>query len=92
LQESLANTFRHAAAKDCRITLSSNSEHLFLEVSDKGPGFDVEAASKKGRHGLRGMRQRVEVVGGTFDVTSTEGVGTQIKVSLPLTSRGVLDD
>ena len=92
LQESLANTFRHARAKDCKVVLSANSDCLFIEISDGGPGFDAETAAKKGRYGLRGMRQRVEVVGGIFESTSTEGRGTRIKVSLPLVSHGIFDD
>jgi signal transduction histidine kinase len=92
LQESLANTYRHAMAKECNVVLSANTTCLCLEVSDKGPGFDADSAAKKGRLGLRGMRQRVEVLGGVFEITSTKGTGTRIKVSMPLASSGMNDD
>jgi len=84
LQESLANTVRHAQGQQVRLVLSTHGERLQVEVSDKGPGFDVEEAASKGRLGLRGMRQRVEVLGGVFELTTAAGQGTQIRVSMPL--------
>jgi len=86
LQESLANTVRHAQGTDCRVKIHNTPEMLHVQVSDTGPGFDVDAAARKGRLGLRGMRQRVEVLGGVFDLVTGAGTGTQIKVSLPLTA------
>ena len=90
LQESLANTFRHAECQDCTVLLKGNADCLTVEISDKGPGFDQEMAAKKGHLGLRGMRQRVEVLGGKFELSSVLGLGTTIRVSLPLVSRGCL--
>jgi signal transduction histidine kinase len=84
LQESLANAFRHAQCKGCRVVLSGSADSLIVEISDRGPGFDPIAAVKKGRLGLQGMRQRVEVLGGVFEIHSVIGVGTVIHVSLPL--------
>lgn len=86
LQESLANTFRHAQGKDCRVLLQGNAGVLIVEISDQGPGFDPQAALQKGRLGLHGMRQRVEVLGGSFDLKSGYGAGTMIRVTLPLNS------
>jgi signal transduction histidine kinase len=86
LQESLANAFRHAQCKECRVVLKGHADSLVVEISDRGPGFDPIAAVKKGRLGLQGMRQRVEVLGGTFEIHSVIGVGTIIHVSLPLTT------
>lgn len=87
LQECLANTFRHAQCQDCRVALQGNAALLRVEVSDQGPGFDPQAAAKKGRLGLHGMRQRVEVLGGSFDLKSEPGSGTLIRVTLPLNSQ-----
>ncbi|KQP22663.1 sensor histidine kinase [Pseudorhodoferax sp. Leaf267] len=86
LQESLANCLRHAAGAACRIGLRADARALTLEVRDDGPGFDVGEALARRRLGLRGMRQRVESLGGAFDVTSHAGRGTTIRVSLPLAS------
>lgn len=92
LQESLANTFRHAQGKDCRVALQGNSNALVIEISDRGPGFDPQTAAQKGRLGLHGMRQRVEVLGGSFDLKSEPGSGTLIRVTLPLNSPAKEDE
>jgi signal transduction histidine kinase len=92
LQECLANTFRHAKGQECSVSLKGGAEKLFLEVQDKGPGFDLEAASKGRRLGLKGMRQRVEMLGGSFDVVSALGAGTQIRISLPLMAHEANDE
>jgi signal transduction histidine kinase len=63
-----------------------------VEVSDDGPGFDPVAAASKGRFGLHGMRQRVEVVGGVFEVQSAPGHGTVIRITLPHTTPAKDDD
>jgi signal transduction histidine kinase len=88
LQESLANSYRHAQCTDCSVTLSGNTDVLIVEISDKGPGFDPQAALNKGRFGLHGMRQRAEVLAGSFDLQSELGAGTTIRVTLPLKSLG----
>jgi signal transduction histidine kinase len=88
LQESLANALRHARCTQCRVILTVDQNCLTVEISDQGPGFDVQTALAKGRLGLHGMRQRVEVLGGSFSLHSAPGSGTTIRVNLPLTSRG----
>ena len=84
LQESLANAYRHAHDAACRVSLKTMSNGLVVEISDKGPGFDPQVALKKKRLGLIGMRQRIEVLGGSFQIITTIGIGTTILVSLPL--------
>ncbi len=84
LQESLANTFRHARHAPCRVKLRSTSLALSIEISDQGPGFDPVAVLQKKRLGLAGMRQRIEMLGGSFDLVTTPNVGTTIHVSIPL--------
>jgi signal transduction histidine kinase len=89
LQESLANAFKHAKSAICRVVLSTDHQMLRVEVIDAGPGFDLPAAMEKGRLGLAGMRERVEVLGGTFELVSGLGKGTTIRASLPLDSSKV---
>lgn len=84
LQESLANAYRHAHDAPCCVSLKKMSNALLVEISDKGPGFDPQVAIKKKRLGLVGMRQRIEVLGGSFQLITTIGVGTTILVTLPL--------
>jgi signal transduction histidine kinase len=84
LQESLANGFRHAAGAGQRVEIKNENSRLLVEISDSGPGFDRRAASKDGHLGLAGMRERVEVLGGSFDLQCKPGAGTVIRVNLPL--------
>lgn len=84
LQESLANAFRHGGAADQRVMLNARDGQLLVEVADGGTGFDPRTAVADGHLGLAGMRERVEILGGTFDVESKSGRGTVIRASLPM--------
>ena len=85
LQESLANSYRHADRPEQGVHIYVNQEELHVEVSDTGQGFDMQQVVGDGRLGLVGMRERVELLGGTFAVKSTPGYGTTIWAILPLT-------
>lgn len=85
LQESLANVWRHARGSRCQVMVGADARSVVIEVNDRGPGFDLQVALASGRLGLSGMRQRVESLGGRFDLRSTQGQGTAMRVSLPLT-------
>ncbi len=89
LQESLANTVRHAAGSSAQVLLVTTPQTLYVKVRDQGPGFDPVAATSKGRLGMRGMQQRVEVLGGVFELRTTPGAGTLISVSLPLSAENL---
>lgn len=84
LQESLANGFRHAAGARQRVDLRLEGPGLLVVIGDNGPGFDPQEAIRAGHLGLIGMRERVEVLGGTFEVLSRPTQGTVIRVHLPL--------
>jgi signal transduction histidine kinase len=86
-QEALANVVTHAGARHVMALLSDASGGLVLRVVDDGKGFDpgdIGAYVRDGRFGLVGMRQRVEMLGGTWRVRSEPGNGTAITVRLPL--------
>ncbi len=91
IQESLTNGLRHGGGNDLRVELVSEGERLDLKVSDGGVGFDAGARRKIGRIGLEGMRERVEILGGSFDLATTPGAGTVIRVILPA-NQPELDD
>ncbi|MBI3165901.1 MAG: sensor histidine kinase [Chloroflexi bacterium] len=84
LQESLANSFRHAVGADKRVRIDRQGNQLIAEVSDNGGGFDQKAILSEDHLGLVGMRERVEILGGTFEVESAAGKGTIIRTHLPL--------
>jgi signal transduction histidine kinase len=84
IQESLANGFRHGGGSDQRVDVSNVDGRLILTVSDKGVGFDPHKTNTKEHLGLQGMRERVEILGGSFQLQTAPGQGTVIRVSLPI--------
>lgn len=92
LQEALANAWRHAACQDCRVDVTADERWLVVKVFDAGPGFDVASGVAQQRLGLRGMRQRVEMQRGMFELNSRPGDGTSIRVTLPLIARDDVED
>ncbi len=84
IQESLANGYRHGDASNQRVALSCSDDALWVEVADNGTGFDPGAAISAGHLGLSGMRERVEILAGSFNVRSALGEGTVIRASLPM--------
>lgn len=78
--EGLANAAKHAGAGEVRADVEDRGSSVVVTVSDDGAGgADPEAGS-----GLRGLRDRVAVLGGRLDVTSPRGGGTTLRASLPL--------
>jgi len=84
LQESLANGFRHGGGVDQRVSLNARDGQLLVEVTDGGKGFDPGTTDAVGHIGLAGMRERVEILGGTFSVRSAPDQGTVIQATLPM--------
>lgn len=87
-REALSNIARHAAASHAALTVQSAIEELRLEIADDGRGFDADAAAARGHHGLANMRARVQALGGTFQVASTDTGGTRIIVAIPRRAAG----
>jgi signal transduction histidine kinase len=89
LQESLTNGFRHANGSDQHVETKAADGRLTVEVRDRGTGFNPAKIVPEGHLGLVGMRERVEILGGSFDLQSTVGKGTTIRVTLPLVVPGL---
>lgn len=85
LQEALANSFKHGNGASQVVVMTANGSTLDLEITDDGPGFDLDAALVDGSLGLVGMRERVELLGGSFKVAGRSPTGTAIRVCLSLT-------
>jgi signal transduction histidine kinase len=89
-QEALTNVARHAQAKRASVLLEEKPGHVSLIVEDDGRGFDAEAmlnsVGARRNLGLRGIRERAMLAGGTVEFESTPGVGTTVLVRLPLES------
>lgn len=85
LQESLANGFRHGGGRNQRVSVTGSDGEVSVEIADDGPGFDPNALKPDGHFGLDWMRERVELLGGSFEVRSARGRGAAVRASLPLT-------
>lgn len=80
-QEAMENIYRHANARHINVCLKQNDGCLSLKVTDDGEGFDVEISEKDTtRMGLRGMRERADLIGAKFSVGSTPGKGSVINL------------
>jgi signal transduction histidine kinase len=80
-QEAVENTLRHANAKKVTVKMIAEGDAVVLSVCDNGQGFDPQELEKD-HLGIRGMRERVEMLGGTLTITSAKKQGTEIKVIL----------
>ena len=83
VQEAWSNVLRHACAWHVVITIQYARQGLVVAVRDDGAGFSPERVSCTGHWRLRGMQERAELAGGTLDLRSTPGSGTDLRVSLP---------
>lgn len=83
LLEALTNVRRHANASLARVGVFDNDGQLHLTIEDDGQGFDTRAAGGQLAFGLRSMRGRAESAGGHFEVSSTPGKGTCVRVQMP---------
>ncbi|HEY0269092.1 MAG TPA: histidine kinase, partial [Methyloradius sp.] len=88
VQECLTNISRHSQASRVDIKVEDDSHQIMLIVNDDGRGFEVGKAASGG-FGLAGMRERVEGLGGIFNLTSSQGMGAVISVILPLSLKVV---
>lgn len=84
VQEALNNVVRHAGECDVVVTLELQPDAITLRVVDDGYGFDPTQVAGGGRHlGLTSMRERATELGGTLQLTSRPGQGTEILVVVP---------
>jgi PAS domain S-box-containing protein len=89
-QEALTNVARHARASRAEVQIRALDGGVCMKIKDNGQGFQAEGAPDSGpqkRLGLLGMRERLEMVGGSFSIRSTPGKGTTIQVQMPLANR-----
>ncbi|HZD73692.1 MAG TPA: sensor histidine kinase [Actinomycetota bacterium] len=85
-QEALANVAKHSKAHHVWVFLRADDERAEMQIRDDGIGFDAARAGAmvgSGHFGLAGMRERVEMAGGSYGLVSAPGMGTLIRVRLP---------
>ncbi|MFL5384752.1 MAG: PAS domain S-box protein [Longimicrobiaceae bacterium] len=87
VQEGLNNVLKHAGASRVSLVLERRGGVLSAILEDDGGGFDVEATlatpEKAKRLGVRGMRERVALLGGELEIESSPGAGTSVFVRIP---------
>lgn len=88
VQESLTNIYKHAQANQVSLSLTQRNGEVVLIVEDDGVGLnsvDSQASPyKEGGLGLRSIRERVELLGGRFEIESSPGKGTSLFTRLPI--------
>jgi len=83
IQESVQNALKHAQAKEIQVKLEINKKNIIAVIKDDGIGFDP-TLKKDGSFGLRGMKERVELLDGSISIQSSKGNGTKVIIKIPL--------
>jgi len=92
VQEALTNTVKHAAPTAARVLVRSQADAIEVVVTDEGPrsgsrpNADRQRSMPSGGHGLVGMRERVAMLGGTFQA-GTDGAGCSVRARFPFRNR-----
>jgi signal transduction histidine kinase len=84
--EGLRNAFRHARARRIEVEIRYDERELRVRIRDDGSGIDAGALGHEGRAGhwgLPGMRERAQRIGGTMDLWSELGAGTEVELRIP---------
>ena len=95
VQEALNNATRHAQANCATVRVEQNGQLIRCLVCDDGIGFDVPATiSRKGHTGLGliGIRERLNAIGGAYQIISAPGQGTTLQVEIPLEAQDATQD
>ncbi|MEW6761879.1 MAG: CHASE domain-containing protein [Pseudomonadota bacterium] len=84
LQESLNNVARHARASRVRIDLHQHGDALTMTIRDNGVGMQPGSRNRNGSFGLVGIEERINILGGSFSISSGPDTGTTIVVTIPV--------
>jgi signal transduction histidine kinase len=80
-KEGVNNMVRHSGCTEADIEFRAEADGLFLKLSDNGRGFDI--SQKSSGHGLASMHERTEGLGGKLEISSREGEGTALTLTIP---------
>jgi len=83
LQELLGNAARHSQASMLKVLVDMGGSVVKVNVDDNGKGFDPEILKQGNSLGLNLIRDRVELLGGTFELDSVIGKGTRVTFTIP---------
>ena len=77
------NVAKHSRATQAKVLLTQTNDSLSLKIEDNGVGFDQNERKKTESYGLIGIRERVFLLDGKLDISSTKGQGTLINITMP---------
>ena len=83
LAEALTNIANHAQARRVEVNVRMKEENLLMTIQDDGSGFDA-GSIPSGHYGILGIKERVRLVNGNFEIQSENGKGTTLKIEVPL--------
>src|SRR5687768_867177 len=90
VRELLINVIKHADARSATVSMRRLNGNAEIKVSDKGRGYDTslqrEVSGTDGGFGLFNIRERLDLLGGTFDIKSAVGKGTVATITIPVRS------
>jgi two-component system sensor histidine kinase DegS len=84
IQELMGNAFRHSQASLLKVNLDLSDENIRIIVDDNGKGFDPDILQQSKSLGLKLIQERVEMLGGSFDIETSAGKGTRVMFFLPI--------
>jgi signal transduction histidine kinase len=92
VQEAVSNARKHAQAELVQVTVEQRDDFVITEIADNGVGFEVDAVTanydQRGSFGMLNLRERTELIGGTFQIRSAVGKGTTITCHVPIRQSG----
>jgi signal transduction histidine kinase len=91
VKEALNNVVRHSGAAEVWLRLAMANRELTVTIADNGTGIASAPPSGGGHDGLRNIRRRIEDLGGRFELSSNAGIGTTLRLCLPLAARGKIE-
>ena len=86
IRELVVNAIRHGNATTVKVAGTIDGDKLLCSVTDDGCGFNPDAAPGilQGHFGIQGIQERIDEIGGTYEISSTPGKGTKATISVPI--------
>ena len=91
VRELLSNVVKHGQASSAEVSIQQSGSTLQVEVADNGKGFEVSDVELEGggmRFGLFSIRERLDLIGGRFEIESKPGAGTRCTITCPVAIEG----
>jgi two-component system, NarL family, sensor histidine kinase DegS len=83
LREAVLTAVRHSRASELHLSLSQTPTGVAATLRDNGVGFDVSSVEGHTHYGLRGMKERINKIGGRLTIDTAPGKGTEISIAIP---------